>query len=1767
MVERPVPKAAIINPKSLFPPGPICGLLRRMSTELNPVIRQKLEAFAQRWQGMVLMRGACEGIVVLLVAMTVVGILDWLFILPDGLRWSLSGLGYAITLGVVWWNCLRLLWRLPDARGLARMIEKAEPSLREDLISAVELSSAGNESYYDSEVFRSLLQSDVGERVQGLRVETLLPTKLISRWLYSAAGLVAVCAALLLLPGSPFGVFLARAMAPMANVERISATKIELVEPAAGDLLVPRGDNVPVLVRITGSDPSKVTLEVFHHDEKIDDERVLMSLVGEREFSATIPAHDSRLEYRIRAGDGITRKFSIETQPRPQVVEFEKTFAYPAYSRLAANTVREENGDLTGLEGTEISLRLKLDQPVTSAALRVDYGTSKATLPLTAAGERMLTGRVTLQNHGTYQIQLIAAGTGFENKFSPQYELRPIPDLVPRVSIDSPAKDLIVPPDEVVQLEGTAVDDVGLRSIAQHIRVNNREWIAVTLETNFVKQTSVSRSWDLLPLGASPGDQIITKLVAIDVKGNKAESSPLTLHVSSPNFDAKRLAALQAKRRVRTALAEVRDATTELDKNLSGEAAKSLERGDEQQRKQAVLNASAALEAAEQKLAQAGEQLKAAIPQATAGREASDLALADRVLSQMQNDSLAQARARLDSISQERPPGQPAPGARDLQRAASKAASDARELEQSFRDMVSADEAALAAANLSYLAREQVRMNQLAKQSPADDPATWDRLARQQNGAAKESALVEQTLGELAKTAQHGQGDRAKRTAQELQKAREPLEQALTNGVPNKLFAQPSEKMQRAVEQALNNALPMERELAQHADRARERLGKLAATHADQLEQVRRSAEELANAERKLAEQQDKKQNTSSQTAKVDELKDKLAREWQAASAQLKDRADAEELRRDADSQFVADTAKAAQALSAMRAATAGEQQGQQSVESLKKLEEAVRTVEAGHRLTEARRALDQLTEKERWEAQTADAVTARPREWEWLKKSLEQTPNELRKAKLPEEAARAANEAAHSHTANQVRDEMTRRQHEGRNPSNPRPPQPVDAQLAGVSADLQKAAEQAQPKIDAARQAISQAAPSMSQMMEGLARASEQLEQSTRNTAQSAPQSPTATPEPTNPAAANPSATAPGREPEQLLANQQGLNQQVNELKDALRRDANVQDAMDADARARARDADDSVAMLREPPAKAADALREAVMAQQPSTEQRALTAAADQQQKLAETLKQLAQHYRNLEAGKPEESRTVLRQAEEELGIKTALDAAYDRAQQLAELGQKTPQEMLAELERELPKNEIMQRELDNISDRALEAAKSSLEHSTRQEENIGKQLANLSQTQERKNAIMDQAKKLADETRALAEQKMPPIRRDSSAAETGAQPEVQRAEQSLQSAAQQAASGKEQSLEQAAKQMSEAAKGLQQASTDLKATEAKAGQARQNLSPTDSKAAAAQAAQSQSAQAAQKADELAQQAKKLADELGQMANQSGAQMAQAAGQQASISQNVDQAGADIGRAGRHEQRLGTPQGMALQQVGDQTQKIAGQQVPEAQSKLASRENPAAAQQAVQAAQQAMQQQLNELAQAMQMAANKSMSSGAESQPGEPGQQGSPQGQQGSPQQGQQSGGQSPAGQASSEESRQMARTLDRLDSALNTTSGQQQPGQQSGQQSAQQAAQQAMASAAQAQQSQMKSQRQNGSTPGQQSPSEQPGDGSGAELIAMDHEPGELPIIQAMKRADWAKLPPKLAQGLMEAQREGTAAEYRTMVETYFRVLAERGKQKGQ
>jgi hypothetical protein len=170
-------------------------------------------------------------------------------------------------------------------------------------------------------------------------------------------------------------------------------------------------------------------------------------------------------------------------------------------------------------------------------------------------------------------------------------------------------------------------------------------------------------------------------------------------------------------------------------------------------------------------------------------------------------------------------------------------------------------------------------------------------------------------------------------------------------------------------------------------------------------------------------------------------------------------------------------------------------------------------------------------------------------------------------------------------------------------------------------------------------------------------------------------------------------------------------------------------------------------------------------------------------------------------------------------------------------------------------------------------------------------------------------------------------------------------------------------------------------------------------------------------------------------------------------------------------------------------------------------------------------------------------------------------------------------------PTATASPQQQVWMARALDSLDAAVfakqqqqeggdekSQTSSQQQQGQQGkeGQQNAanqaMSQAKQAMSSAAQAQAAAMRSGRTpppNGEKPATAKGGMQADSKTGAQTNAASEKYGAIPNALPKADGDWGKLPKKMAEQLTQGTHETTSSEYRTQVETYYRVIAEKAK----
>jgi len=628
--------------------------------------------------------------------------------------------------------------------------------------------------------------------------------------------------------------------------------------------------------------------------------------------------------------------------------------------------------------------------------------------------------------------------------------------------------------------------------------------------------------------------------------------------------------------------------------------------------------------------------------------------------------------------------------------------------------------------------------------------------------------------------------------------------------------------------------------------------------------------------------------------------------------------------------------------------------------------------------------------------------------------------------------------------------------------------------------------------------------------------------------------------------------------EAREILGEQERLNDRLDTVRDSIRRDANVQDLAEAEGQERARDGDDALAMLRQPPPKAEDMLRQASASVQPQAQAHALDQAEEQQEKLQENLELIGKHYANLESGSPEQTRAMLRQMEEQLGLRQPIDEQYQRIDQMAQMAQIAPEQLRRMLEAELALNRAMQQELAQIAQNTLNNALERMEGAVEQEGKLSEKVDAIAQEQQehperpeqleqKGNQLEERAKEIAQKAEQLAQDRIPQAAQKSQEVGAQAQSEFAQAQEATQSAAEsmpqefygQAPSALSQEMREVAASLAQANQDLQKASSKTKAV------ARgENVKP-------AQAAASQAKEAGNQARDLAKQAINLAGDLQKLDRQMSEQMGQTEGWQERIAQETGAIGDEVARAAMHASRLEQPLANSLQESGEGIQELADDEMGEAQEALASARRASSAQASVENAYNEAENQLEQLECAL--ASMPSMASSLDGAPASPG---------------------DPMDYAS----QWMARALDQLDAAsqMAQAPGQSaqhgQPGQTPGPslatQAAEQSAQQAMAQATQSQQAAMARARSQSQQPGQDSrmariTSAEAG-GANPDSEAPYIGAGMLPEDVILLSGDWGKLRRRRARDLMEAQKEAVAEDYKRMVNTYFKVISERAKE---
>jgi len=1456
---------------------------------------------------MVWVRGLCAAAVTLLAAFTALAWLDRLVVLTEGVRWLLSLGGYAAAALVFWCVAGRKLVNPPSLRESAALLEKAWPGLRNQVVAAVELAENGAEGKHDSFAFRDLVQEGVARRMKDLQMNAVLPRSLVAPWTRAAVVAVAVVAALLAVPALEFPRQLARAFAPMADIERVARTKIRVVEPAANTRWLAQGDHQPVIVELAGAATDRAELDVLAADGKA--ERVQMLPGAGRQFTATVPVGTGALEFRIRAGDAVTKPVRIATRARPAVVAFMKSVEAPAYAQLPARQVEEEHGNVSALDGSTVDLRMRVNQPVRAGELALIAEGRTNLIALTAPEPNLVHARLPVRGAATYQVRLIAAETGLATKFSPTFEIRAEPDLAPRVTLDSPRNDSVVAPDEVLSVRGTAGDDIGLAAVAQQFQVNGGPWVEVPLTLANKTNSPLAHRWDLLLLGLATGDRLGLKLVAVDGRGARAESALAVLTVGAEQSDSARAKSLAARQQVREALEAAAKAAGELRQAYSPEATAKIRAGDDVQRQQTVAGAAVALAEAERQLERADQQLAGALREADAGREAAELAMLGGALSAARRELLPRAQADREALAREMRETPDRSHVGEAVKSSQRLADFTAQMAAQFNELVAADQADALTERLDQLAREQQRAAQLAENA-GTDAREWQRVARRETAATRETDKAEQQLAELRQRVPKSVADRLGKTQDNLKMSRGNLENGLKNP-PGPELASPARQLKNTTDQAAGDVRTAARELGMRADKARAELAKLNETSAEKVARLRKDLEQLAASEKKLADAKQNGEDDAKLKLKADTDRARAEASWRAAMEQLEDRAKAEEARKDSDPQFAAQLGQARDSLEAMRAAAEADWQNSANPERLAAMEKALRGLEAGRQLSELESAAKALARQERFEANVPDASTGRPRDWSWMEKQTTAAQREARAAGLGEKTANALSEAVRSEAGREVGREMAERR------GGQRAARPMAEQMDQLAGQLQRAQNEAAKAQSDARQALAGTTAKLSERLLALARVAAELEGEVKRGT-----------------SATRGATVTNWHGRQLT-----LNARVGDAASALRRDGSAQDLALPDGQARARDAEAAVELLREPPAKAEAALRGALEVQA-AARARLLVEAARHDKDLADRLKLLAEHYRQLEAGNADGTRAELRKQEDALGSRAARDQRFAQMERLQRLANLPAEAMRRELAAELQRNPAMREELARLSREAVGAARQRVQEAAEAERALARQMERAANPAIEAGELWEQLRRLVEAMRATAKDEIPAAQTGAEKLAVAAKEEFERSAKLVNDAADKAPTQTNLPPATVAQRVAEMVPPLQRATNEL-------GNAERRLTDAEKKFADAQKKLPEAQRDAAKAVEWSgvgargaavagatrgyvERARALAEAFANVGRTSPEQaLARAAQQQGEVANQLRGAAADLQRAGRNAEAMGQqPDAAALQQSAQQAQ-----------------------------------------------------------------------------------------------------------------------------------------------------------------------------------------------------------------------------------------------
>jgi collagen type III alpha len=421
----------------------------------------------------------------------------WLVLSPLTRQLALASFGLAALLYAAFGLLIPLCRRI-NPYYAARHLEQVVPGAKNSVVNWLDLHDEplppAIRAALGQRAARDLANADLEQAINGRRVA----------WAGGLAAALAVAAlvAMAVLGARPFVSLLGRTFAPFSEGLIATRTRLTLLQPEGGDVTVAVGRPVRFGVAVDGrvpqpGKPDAIRL-LFHYQPGDPYEERPLERENSDQWTMTLPAFQVQngFWYKVAGGDTETPEYRVQVRATPLINGFDATYHYRPYLGWRDDTTHDPN--LRALRGTEVRLVAHTNRTVRVKDSRLEWEVAAPTPGPGAAGSekrpaveaaklpeagkkaiaaaavpddpQALAFRFVLEESGKYRVWFTST-EGESNTEPMAYSVQVLPDHAPQVELTKPGQDVRLPVNGLLQLEGVANDDIGVKSLTLQLRL------------------------------------------------------------------------------------------------------------------------------------------------------------------------------------------------------------------------------------------------------------------------------------------------------------------------------------------------------------------------------------------------------------------------------------------------------------------------------------------------------------------------------------------------------------------------------------------------------------------------------------------------------------------------------------------------------------------------------------------------------------------------------------------------------------------------------------------------------------------------------------------------------------------------------------------------------------------------------------------------------------------------------------------------------------------------------------------------------------------------------------------------------------------------------------------------------------------------------------------------------------------------------------------------------------------------------------------------